>query len=407
MALYQYSALDQQGKTKRGVIEATTSTIAGRKLREQGLFPTQIKTARETAQPAKGARWKGLRLKSVNTLDLGIATRQLAVMLAAGMPLVEALAAVAEQQTKGRLGSILYQVRDDVLQGAALHQAFAAHPQVFQPLFVSMIQVGEASGTLDKVLLQLGDFMDEQARFQSQLKAAMTYPILMFLVGSGVLVFLMTFVVPRITRMLTDLDQVLPLPTRLLMGFTELLTGYWWLLVVVIAAVWLSLRRYVRTPKGRLWFDRKKFVWPLIGALTLHNATARFARTTATLLHSGVPLLTSLKIVETLLGNRYLQQQLEQVREKVTEGASLAETLREVKVFPPMLAQMTAVGERSGELEGLLFKVADIYEHRVQSRLSGLMALLEPLMILVMGGIVGFIVLAVLLPIFQASQGMG
>ncbi|MFO7765856.1 MAG: type II secretion system inner membrane protein GspF [Pelovirga sp.] len=403
MALYEYSALDAAGKTRRGAIEALSSSAASRKLREQGLFPTKLKTAREATPVVARKRL----FRRVSVLELGVATRQLSVMLTAGMPLVDALAAVAEQQARGELGSILSRVREDVLQGSSLYIALGVHTQVFQPLYVSMVQVGEASGTLDKVLMQLADFMDEQSRFNSQLKAAMTYPLLMLLVGSAVLIFLMTFVVPKITRMLEDLEQALPLPTRLLMGFTDFLTYYWWVLLIGIALIAWAMRRYSLTARGRLWFDRKKFDWPLIGPLSLHKATARFARTTATLLHSGVPLLTTLEIVERLLGNNFLQQAVAEVREKVTEGAGLAKPLKDTGAFPPMLAQMTAVGERSGELEGLLFRVADIYEHQVQTRLNGLMALLEPLMILVMGGIVGFIVLAVLLPIFQASQGMG
>jgi len=235
----------------------------------------------------------------------------------------------------------------------------------------------------------------------------MTYPILMFFVGSGVLLFLMTFVVPKITRMLEDLDQALPLPTLWLMSTSGFLASYWWLLLALgIFLGWMG-RRALATEAGRLWFDRKKFSLPLFGPLGLYSATARFARTTATLMHSGVPLLTTLEIVQSLLGNRYLQQAMEQVREKVTEGAGLSGPLQEAAIFPAMLAQMAAVGERSGELEGMLLKVAEIYEHQVQTRLSGMMALLEPLMILLMGSVVGFIVLAILLPIFQASQGIG
>ncbi|MBD1400485.1 type II secretion system inner membrane protein GspF [Pelovirga terrestris] len=403
MALFEYHALDANGKARRGVVEALSSNAASRKLREQGLFPTKLKGAREMTAGTTGTSL----FRRVTVLELGVATRQLSVMLSAGMPLADAMAAVAEQQGRGELGSVLSRVRDDVLQGSSLHNALGAHPQIFQPLYISMVQVGEASGTLDKVLMQLADFMDEQSRFNSQLKAAMTYPILMFLVGTSVLVFLMTFVVPKITRMLEDLEQVLPLPTRLLMGFAEFLTGYWWVLLLAVALVFWVGHRYSVTNRGRLWFDRKKFDLPLIGSLALHKATARFARTTATLLHSGVPLLTTLQIVERLLGNNFLQQAVAEVREKVTQGAGLAVPLRDTGAFPPMLAQMAAVGERSGELEGLLFRVADIYEHQVQTKLNGLMALLEPLMIIFMGGVVGFIVLAVLLPIFQASQGMG
>ncbi|MCD6581393.1 MAG: type II secretion system F family protein [Desulfuromusa sp.] len=402
MALYEYSAFDAQGKKQRGVVEALSQKAASRKLRGQGLFPTKLIAASNVVGSAQRTFFR-----RVSAIQLGVATRQLATMLTAGMPLDEALVMVAEQQTQGSLGSVLTRVRDDVLQGSALHSALQAHPNIFSPLYTNMVQVGEASGTLDKVLQQLAEFTDEQARFNSQLKAALTYPLLMFLVGSGVLLFLMTFVVPKITRMLEDLEQALPLPTLLLMSFSGFLAAYWWLLLIIgIGCIWVA-RRFSLTAKGRLWFDQQKYRLPLLGPLALHSATARFARTTATLLHSGVPLLTALEIVQNLLGNNYLQQALEVVREKVTEGAGLSEPLFDAGVFPAMLPQMAAVGERSGELEGMLFKVAEIYEHQVQTRLNGLMALLEPLMILVMGAVVGFIVLAILLPIFQASQGMG
>lgn len=402
MALYEYSAFDAQGKKQRGVVEALSQKAASRKLRGEGLFPTKLVAVRNVVGSAQRTFFR-----RISAVQLGVATRQLATMLTAGMPLDEALVMVAEQQTQGSLGSVLTRVRDDVLQGSALHLALQAHPNIFSPLYTNMVQVGEASGTLDKVLLQLAEFTDEQAKFNSQLKAALTYPLLMFLVGSGVLLFLMTFVVPKITRMLEDLEQALPLPTLLLMSFSSFLAAYWWLLLIIgIGCLWVA-RRFSLTARGRFWFDQNKYRLPLLGPLALQNATARFARTTATLLHSGVPLLTALEIVENLLGNNYLQRALEIVREKVTEGAGLSEPLFDAGVFPAMLPQMAAVGERSGELEGMLFKVAEIYEHQVQTRLNGLMALLEPLMILVMGTVVGFIVLAILLPIFQASQGMG
>ena len=402
MALYEYSAFDQQGKKQRGVVEALSQKAASRKLRGQGLFPTKLAATRTAVGPAQRTFFR-----RVSALQLGVATRQLATVLAAGMPLDEALATVAEQQTQGTLGAIITRVRDDVLQGSAFYAALQAHPGVFPAIYTNMVQVGEASGTLDKVLLQLAEYLDEQTRFNSQLKTAMTYPILMFLVGSGVLIFLMIFVVPKITRMLEDLDQALPLPTLLLMSVSGFLAQFWWLLLGLGLVLLWVVRRFSLTAKGRLWFDQNKYRFPLFGSLALNNAAARFARTTATLLHSGVPLLTALEIVQNLLGNNYLQQALEIVREKVTEGAGLSEPLYDAGVFPTLLPQMAAVGERSGELEGMLFKVAEIYEHQVQTRLNSLMALLEPLMILLMGTVVGFIVLAILLPIFQASQGMG
>lgn len=401
MALYEYSALDAQGRRQRGVVEALGQKSASRKLRDQGLFPTKLTVALHAPETGRKPLFR-----RVDSAQLGIATRQLATMLTAGMPLDDALATVAEQQS-GQLGMVLARVRDDILQGSALHMAMQANSGIFPPLYTNMVKVGETSGTLDKILRQLAEFMDEQARFTAQFKAALTYPLLMFLVGSGVLFFLMTFVVPKVTRMLEDLDQALPLPTLWLMTTSGFLAQYWWLLLILLVLVsWLG-RRFLRTEKGRLWFDQNRFRLPLIGSLTLHNITARFARTMSTLLHSGVPLLTALEIVQGLLGNNYLQQALETVREKVTEGAGLSEPLREAGVFPAMLPQMAAVGEKSGDLEGMLLKVAEIYEHQVQIRLNSLMALLEPLMILLMGTVVGFIVLAVLLPIFQASQGIG
>ncbi len=402
MALYEYSAFDAMGKKQHGIIEALSQKAASHKLREDGLFPTKLVTTRTPAGTAQRTFFR-----RIGAAQLGIATRQLATMLTAGMPIDEALMMVAEQQTQGPLGFVLTRVRDDVLQGSSLHAALQLHPKIFSTLYINMIKVGESSGTLDKVLLQLAEFTDEQARFNSQFKAALTYPILMFLVGSGVLLFLMAFVVPKITRMLEDLDQALPLPTMLLMSFSKFLADYWWLLLILVVLSLWSLQRFSLTTKGRFWFDKKKYHVPLLGSLALQNAAARFSRTTATLLQSGVPLLTALEIVQNLLGNNYLQRALEVVREKVTEGAGLSEPLREAGIFPPMLSQMAAVGERSGDLDGMLFKVAEIYEHQVQTRLNGLMSLLEPLMILLMGTVVGFIVLAILLPIFQASQGIG
>jgi len=402
VALYDYSALDAEGKKHQGVIEALSQQAANRKLSDQGMFPTEVTTAGQVA----GVKRRRFFYR-ITAVQLGVATRQLATMLSAGMPLDETLVMVAKQQDQGSLGSVLMQVRDEVLQGSALYHALQSHPQVFVPLYTNMVEVGEASGTLDQVLLQLADFIDEQAHFQAQFKAALTYPLLMLLVGSGVLLFLVTFVVPKITRMLENLEQALPLPTQLLISCSSFLANYWWLVSLLMITLMWIIRRISLTVGGRFWLDRQKFRLPVFGNLVLLSATSRFARTTATLLRSGVPLLTALEIVQNLLENNYLQQAVTQVREKVTEGAGLSEPLSDVAVFPALLSQMAAVGERSGELEGMLFRVAEIYEHQVQTRMSGMMALLEPVMILVMGSVVGFIVLAILLPIFQASQGIG
>lgn len=401
MALFEYSALDGRGKKSKGTLEAAGKQTANRQLRERGLFPVHLQEVRG------GSGQKGRLTRRVQVLELGVATRQLSTMLAAGMTIDDALATVADQQDPPALGKALARVREDVLQGVSLSRALAGDERIFPAIYINMVEVGEASGTLDKVLHQLAEFLEEQARLGARLKAALSYPLLMLLVGGGVLAFLMAFVVPKVTRMLEDLDQALPLPTLWLMGFSSFLAAYWWLLLaLVLVAGWLA-RQKLKSERGQLWFDRLKFRLPLFGPLLLQSATARFARTMATLLRSGVPLLTSLEIVAGLLNNRQLKNLLTEVGVAVREGSGLAAPMRKAEIFPAMLTQMISVGEKSGDLEEMLLKVADNYEYQVETRLNGMMSLLEPLMILVMGAVVGFIVLAILLPIFQASQGMG
>ncbi|HKJ04096.1 MAG TPA: type II secretion system inner membrane protein GspF [Geopsychrobacteraceae bacterium] len=401
MALYEYSALDNRGKRRKGTVEASGRQTATRQLRDRGLFPEQL-------QEVRSSKLEGRQfVRRVQVLQLAVATRQLATMLAAGMTIDESLATVADQQEPPVLGKALARVREDVLQGVSLSQALRGDAKIFPDIYVNMVQVGEASGTLDKVLQQLAEFLEDQARLSARLKAALSYPLLMLLVGGGVLAFLMAFVVPKVTRMLEDLDQALPLPTLWLMGVSSFMADFWWLLVIIaLIGFWIA-RQQLKTERGRLWFDRKKFRLPLFGPLLLQGATARFARTMGTLLRSGVPLLTALEIVTGLLNNQQLKKLLTDVNSAVREGSGLAGPLRKANVFPAMLPQMIAVGEKSGDLEAMLIKVAENYEYQVETRLNGLMSLLEPLMILVMGVAVGFIVLAILLPIFQASQGMG
>uniref|UniRef100_UPI003D8145F5 type II secretion system inner membrane protein GspF n=1 Tax=Trichloromonas sp. TaxID=3069249 RepID=UPI003D8145F5 len=401
MPLFEYAGLDAQGKKVSGTIEAAGKKAATQQLRGQGIFTTRL-DEETTAPPASASRrprlFNGFS-RRVSPADFAATTRQLATLLGAGLPLDEALATLAGQLEQSPLARILGSVRGEVLQGTALHTALARHPHIFSPLFVNMIEVGEHSGTLDQVLEQLADFLEEQARLHSRLQAALAYPLLMAVIGTAVLIFLVTFVVPKVTRMLTDMGQSLPLPTRLLISGSDFLTDWWWLLLILIAAAAIGLQRYANSEKGRLEFDRLALRLPLFGRLNLLLATARLTRTLGTLLQSGVPLLKALSIVANLLTNRILRQAIDDTTLAVREGESLAAPLKRAAVFPPMVAQMAAVGERSGELETMLLRVADAYEHQAELRIAGLLSLLEPLMILLMGGAVGFIVLAILLPI--------
>lgn len=406
MPLFEYAGFNAQGKKVKGVIEGSGRRAALQILKNQGIVATDI--VQQSAVVKRGGKLpQFLTQRRIPVNDLAAATRQLATLLSAGIPLDEALGTLADQQEKPALAKALNQTREEVVQGQALNQGLAQHPQIFSDLFVNMVKVGESSGTLDQVLHRLADFLEEQARLRSRIQAAMAYPVLMALIGTGVLFFLMAFVVPKVTRMLEDMDRALPLPTQLLISTSDFLAEWWWLLLLLLVGGLFALRRYLRTEGGRMYFDRRKLTLPLIGKLNLLLATARLTRTLGTLLRSGVPLLAALEIVQNLMDNRVLKKTLEDTIVAVREGESLAQPLLRSQVFPKMVSQMAAVGEKSGELEEMLFKVADAYEHQVDSTINALLSLLEPIMILLMGTVVGFIVLAILLPIFEASQGIG
>lgn len=403
MPLFEYTGYDAQGRKASGTIDGPGRKAATQALREQGIFPTELK---ESAGPRKRG---GLRFGRgrVPASELAGATRQLATLLAAGLAIDDALATVVEQIEQQLLHRTLARLREDVRQGEALHAALAKHPSVFPELYVSIVQVGEDSGTLDQAMHRLADFLEAQARIRARVQAALAYPVLMAFVGIGVLAFLFAFVVPKITRMLEDMGQDLPWPTQLLITLNSLLSSYWWLLLIMAAGAAYFLTRYRQSEAGRLHLDRLQLKAPLFGKLLLLIITARLARTLATLLSNGVPLLKALAITRSLTSNRLLNQALATASQRVQEGGSLAAALRESALFPPMLAQLVSAGEKSGQLEDMLYRVADSYEHQTDLSITGMLSLLEPLMILVMGCLVGFVVLAILLPIFEASQGFG
>ena len=403
MPRFEYGGFDASGAKVTGTIEAPGRRAALETLRNQQIFATEVQEI-ASAGRRKSFRWQRRRIP---LLELAAATRQMATLLGAGLPLDEVLGAVAEQSDRPAMALALNRAREEVVQGQALHLALEAQERIFSPLYVNMVKVGESSGTLDQVLAQLADLQENQARTRSRIRAALTYPALMGLVGSAVLVLLFVFVVPQITRMLDNLGMELPLLTRLLIATADLFAGSWWLLLLLIVLAAVALRRYARSEKGSLFLHRRALQLPLIGRLNLFTATARVSRTLATLLQSGVPLLTSLEIARGLMSNKILRQVLADTAVAVREGEGLAAPLQRSGVFPRLMVQMAAAGEKSGQLENMLLRAAQSYEQQVELSIAGLLPLLEPLMILVMGSVVGVVVLAILLPIFQASQGMG
>ena len=404
MALFEYSGLNSQGRKVNGKIDGSGRKAVTQKLSQQGIFLTNLAEINAANGNQKKARRFNLRQR-VSPADLAGATRQLGTLLGAGIPLDEVLGTVADQTDQSLLSSTFLSIREEVMEGTPFHKALASQRNVFPDLFINMIQVGESSGTLDQVLHRLADFLDDQARIRSRIQAALAYPVLMTIVGIGVLIFLFIFVVPKITTMLVEMGQALPWPTQFLIELSSFLGNWWWLLLALCVFMILMVRRYAATKKGRYKLDQISLRVPMYGRLSLTIATAWFARTLGTLLHSGIPLLRALDITKALLKNRVLYQAVDNAQKDVQEGGSLAKSLKASNAFPPMLAQITAAGEKSGQLEPMLFRLADTYEHQTELAITGLLSLLEPILILIMGTVVGFVVLAILLPIFEASQG--
>lgn len=404
MPLFSYIGFDSAGSRVSGTLEASGRNSALGQLRERGIYPTDVT---EESSAAASTRQFRLFTRRISPMDLAMTTRQLSTLLGAGVPLDEALSTASEQQENQHLQRATERARDQVMQGSELHTALAGQGASFPELYINMIAVGEAGGNLDKVLEQLADYYEDAARIGARIRAALTYPILMAIIGISVLFFLITFVLPKVTRMLEDMDRALPWPTALLIGGSNLLAEWWWLLLIIAALAGFAWNRYLATPRGRLFYDRQRLRLPLFGKLYLQLATARFARTLGTLIRSGVALPKALQISRGLLGNRVLQEAIDKTVIAVREGESLAEPIRRSGLFPPLLTRLAAVGEKSGNLDAMLLRAAATYEQQAELTIGSLLALLEPLMILAMGCSVGYIVIAILLPIFEASSGFG
>ncbi|HET6369803.1 MAG TPA: type II secretion system inner membrane protein GspF [Nitrospiria bacterium] len=403
MAVFEYKGVTADGRSTSGIIDADSPKSARSKLRQTGIFPTEVVEGEGTDQARPSRRGFG---EWVTLQDIAIMTRQLATLLSAGIPLMEALGALTEQVEKGELKRVVAQVREAVREGSSLSVAVGRFPKVFPELYVQMVRAGEASGTLDRILVRLADFLEYRVRLRGKVVSAMLYPILMLGVSTLVLFLLITYAVPKVTAIFEEMHQALPLPTRILMGISSFLLSYWWLILFGVIGLGVALRRYIATPSGRVAYDRFLLRMPLFGKIVRMVALTRFSRTLSTLLSSGIPLLNALEIVRDVVGNQILSEAIRKARENIREGESIADPLRRSGVFPPLVTHMIAVGERSGELEGMLQKVADTYDNEVETVVSTLTALLSPIMILVMGGLIFCIVLAVLLPIFDISQAV-
>lgn len=409
MPVYQYKALEKNtGKTAKGVIDADTPALARLKLRELNLVPVELKESVEGYEKGEGKRTLILSFRrGVSTRDLAMMTRQFAVLLKAGMPLVEALTALMSQTSNQRLKTTILDLRDKVNAGKNLADAMAEHPRIFSSLYVNMIRAGEASGALEQVLGRLADLLDRQAKIKAQILSSIAYPAFMTFFAIAVITFMMTVIVPRITTIFKKQQQELPAITELLISVSSFLGKYGVFVLMgifVLVAMW---RIWITREEGRKRWDRWKFKIPLYGALLQKLLCARFARTLGTMLQSGLTMLPALDVVYSIMDNRYIQMHLDDIKAGVRRGKDLAQPLKESGIFPPMMIHMVELGQRSGELENMLIQIADTYDEDVRLTVDAIVGLIEPVIIVVMGVFVGFLVLAILLPILKMSTQVG
>jgi general secretion pathway protein F len=408
MAVFEYKGLDGKGKAVKGLIDAEGPKSARTRLRKDGVFPTEVfeKSA------GKATRGKGLSMEvdvasyfqRIKPQDIAEMTTQLSTLLAASVPMIESLSAVIDQCEKEKLKVVLTDLREKVNQGITLAEAMGAHPKVFSNLYINMVRAGEASGSLEVVFQRLSEYTEKQVRMRSQISSAMIYPIMMTVVGGLIVVGLFVFVIPKIRRILESMGKSLPFVTRLVLGISDFFLAWWWLVFILAGVASWWFKKWKATPDGRYKYHSILLRVPIFGPIVRQVAVARFCRTLSTLLDSGVPILTAIGIVEKVVDNEVLAKTIREAASNISEGESISGPLRESGEFPPLVTHMIAIGERTGELEPMLARVADSYDQQLENTLQGLTSLLEPLLILFMGGIVALIAVAILLPMLDMSS---
>ncbi len=411
MPVYAYRGLNPRGKEVKGILDAESPKVLRTMLKKDGI---RIIEHREELENTSSGSFIGsagqtqIDLKRyferITVADIALTTRQLATLLGSGITLIESLTAIVDQVEIERLKRVFSAIKTAVNEGSSLADAMAQHPKVFTYLYISMVRAGEASGALDQVLVRLSDFTEAQARLRSKIMSAMLYPMIMLGVGSVIMIVLFVVVIPRITKIFTQVKAELPLQTKLLIATADLVKNYWFLLFPAIFLGFYAFVRWTKSERGRPKWDRFILIAPVFGAIIRIISVARFARTLATLLRSGVPVLTALDITKDVLNNTRLAEVVSNAREAIREGESIAQPLKKSREFPPIVVHMIATGEKSGQLEHMLENVADNYDFQVDQKVEGLTTLIEPIMIVGMGVAVAFVVFSILMPILQLSQ---
>ncbi len=409
MPVYQYQGYRNDGGTTTGIIDAENPKVARLKLRKEGVYPTDVveqgQAPIQSKEQTRGRTERSIgRSATLASTDLALLTRQFATLLVAGLPLVEALGVLVDQAEKKPIKALLADIREQVRGGKALSAVLETYEKDFSPIYVHMVRAGETSGALDQILFRLTEFLEKQLALRNKVTNAMLYPLIMLVIGSAILFFLITFVVPKITMVFAQQKQALPWPTVALMSISQFFADYWMVLVGVLLGGLYMARRFIRTGAGRMMADRMILRLPLIGDVARMVSISRLTSTLATMLTSGVQLLDAMDVSKRVMNNRVLEETVEAARQNIREGETIADPLKRSGEFPALVTHMIAVGEKSGEMEEMLRRVSQIYDGEVERVIARLTSLMEPVMILAMGTVVLFIVVAILLPIFEMGQ---
>jgi len=399
MPLFEYTARNpSNGQIQKGQVDVASKEEVTAFLRKQRMMMVSVREAPKPMKLSFG--------NTIKTRDIVIFTRQFATMINAGLPLVQSLDILAKQTENPSLKEVVRQVVFDVEAGNTLADAFRKHPKAFSDLYVNMIAAGEAGGILDTILLRLATFMEKNDALVRKVKGAMVYPLVIMSVAVIAITILLIFVIPTFASMFASVNQELPLPTRIVIAMSKFLTSYWWAIIAVVVAAWMAVKRYYATDNGKKVIDTLLINAPVLGDVIRKSAVSRFTRTLGTLVSSGVAILDGLEITAKTAGNRVIHDAVMESRASIAGGETIAGPLEKSKVFPPMVVSMIAVGEQTGGLDEMLGKIADFYDEEVDVAVSALLSLMEPLMIVVLGVVVGGMVIAMYLPIFDMMNAV-
>jgi type IV pilus assembly protein PilC len=400
MSSYEWKGRDRNGNPQAGVLIGDSKDAVIAALRRQQIVVTTVKEkGKEIALPRLGG---GIKQK-----DISIFTRQFSVMIDAGLPLVQCLEILGQQQDHKSFQKVILQIRQDVESGSSLSEAMRKHPQAFDDLYVNMVAAGEAGGILDTILQRLANYIEKNVKLKAQVRSALMYPAAVITIAVVVVYIILWKVIPVFATLFQSLGGQLPFLTRVIVTMSNFIGRFWWLIFLLVFAAVFAIRQYYQTENGRYQIDRLMLKAPVLGLLLRKIAVARFCRTLATLLSSGVAILESLEITARTAGNAVIQEAVLKVRKEVEEGKNLAEPLQKTEQFPPMVCQMIGVGEQTGAMDTMLSKVADFYEDEVDRAVDGMLKLIEPIMIAVLGVVIGTIVIAMYLPMFTLISQIG